>query len=884
MSNPQYTDKCPTWTPTTPDVEFRQISKCDQVSITWNYDHPAPLQGWRIYRSNTPPSVDVRELCVSVRDDDVVADQGNFNNTLIGLRGRGPGDPVSVEELEITKGTPCGDINNLFTETTDDDYFGVCGLNSGGSFILNLDEPIQGIDEVSWRFQVSENAGSRVLYLYDAVTSQWLSISGPAGSNFQTVNRTFKTTSATDQIWQNGRFTRIQFAYGGVSSSPRTFKNAFLKLYKNGALYTILGSQQTYTIPVCAASPFLPNEGVRSINFDRSQREYIRADRGPHYSLGQNSFTLDMWFRKDDSPREYHFPCETLIGCYDATTNNRSWRIWIEPTAVTDSQTSNGPFDAVSSTTANLMVEFFESGDGSGGHVVKKIVELDATGSPSPNTIATGLNKFTQVTILRDGNVFAAYVDGTMMLNWTTAFGVFHNDDQYLLMGRHFGHSDRVDASKFIGTVPSNDGDSSYFDGMICNVRLIRSNAIYPPPGGVGPDICGDIDWPSTFQIVDAIPPYRRFWTDPSPPLGGRIYYKVAAVQCDEDTFTTCPEYLAVQMINRQQVPGFAVDNEADLLSRQQEAPPTLRDVFDTWDRCDPSNSNYYASPNRGGNPHNRWYYSGGTFIQPENTGVNALIVCPPAQYQTKYTHRAILKSTNIDDDSIGIVGAFYYDPSTGAQYALMFVRTQGGNAPGYGWGLKLVTNRGSTQYYGPNGWGDGNGWSVGGRYKQTPGNWSNSRGWNGRTSAVEVVRDRNKITARCSSWRSSGSINYVAHHEAYMSDTAVIEIDMNTTPPPPGVEGGWGAFQGPTGYGFMTLSQSDSKYHDWYLHPYPGSTIYDFSLGYPGRVWEYGSNNKWYLTPDTAWEAGGGFPTEYVDIKSGERHVVECNDMYFKS
>lgn len=878
MSNPQYTSDCPTWTPNTPDVTFRQISKCDEVTICWDYDDPAPLQGWRVYRSNTPPSISTKQLCVSVAENEPPVDAGNFNNALYGYRGKLPGDPPSVDEVEIIKGTQCGDLANLFTETDDSEYFGVCGLNSGGSFIVNLDKPIQGIDEVSWRFQVSEASGGRGLYFYDTVTSQWLSIGGPAGSSFQTVNRTFKTTSAADQIWQNGRFTRIQFAYGGVSSAPRVFKTAFLKLYRNGVQHTISGVQPTFTIPLCSVNPFPNAPGMGSIDFDRSMKEYVQADRGAHYRLGQNAFTLDFWFSKSDSPRVYHFPCETLISCYNAEKGQRAWRVWIEPTSVTDSQTSSTIQSTDDMSVANLMIEFYENGDGTGKHDVRKIIELDDQGSPSPSSIATGLNNFSQVCILRDGNVFAVYVDGTLQLTWTNAMGIAY-DDQYLILGRHFGNSDRLDQSKFNSPIPAVDGDVSYFNGQLADIRLIKDVAIYPPPGGTGPNICDDVDWPATFKIVDALPPYRRCWTDPGPPLGGRIYYKVAAVQCDEDSYTKCPEYLAVQMINRQQVPGFAVDNQTDLLSRQQEAPPTLRDVFDGWDRCDPGSSNYYASPNRGGIPHNRWYFSGGTFIQPENTSVPALIVCPPVQYQTKYTHRAIMKSTSPDDDTVGIVGAYYYDPTTGAQYALCFVRTQGGMHPRNGWGIRLLTNRGGTQYYGPNGWGDLNGWSVGGTYR----NASGGNGWSGRTSAVEVVRDRNKITARCSSWRSSGSTNYAAHHEAYMSDTAVIEIDMNTTPPPPGIEGGWGAFQGPTGYGFMTQSQADSKYHDWYLHPYPGSTIYDFSLGHPGRVWEYGTNSQWYLTPDTALEAAGGFPTEFTDIISNERHVLECDDVYFK-
>lgn len=881
MANPQYTPDCPTWTSTTPDVTYKQISKCADVTMCWDYEHPAPLQGWRVYRSNIPPAVDVRELCVSVSELSSVEDQSNYNNELLGYRGRSPGEPVYIEQVQITRGTACGDINNLFTQTTDDDYFGVCGLRSGGSFILHLDYPLMGIDQLSWRYQVSENSGGRSVSIWDEVTQSWLSVGGGSGSSFRTINATFDTSSTQHQQWRDSRITKIRFVYGGNSSRPRNFKNSHLLLYMNGVQHDIrTHARPTYTIPVCAVSPFNSSEGVYSINFDRTKREYVRADRGSHYSLGQNSFTLDFWFSKDDQPRVYHFPCETLISCYDASRNHRSWRIWIEPTDVTASQTTNSLYPAVSASTANLMVELNENGDGTGQHVVKKIVELDSTGSPSPNSIATGLNNFSHVTFLRDGNVFAVYVDGVMQLNWTAAFGLPYDTDQYVYFGRHVGDSGRIDPAKFIGTIPSVDGEASYFDGMLCNIRMVKGTALYPPPGGGNANICGDIDWPATFQVVDQLPPYRRCWTDPNPPLGGRIYYKVAAVQCDEDTYTVCPEYLAVEMINRQQIPGFAVDNQTDLLARQQEAPPTLRDVFDTWDRCDPPSSNYYASPNRGGNPHNRWYFSGGTFIQPENTSVYALIVCPPAQYQTKYTHRAIVKSGNVDDDSIGIVGAYHYDPSTGAQYALCFVRTQGGMIPRSGWGIVLLTNRGGTQYYGPNGWGDLNGWSVGGTYS----NGSGGSGWSGRTSAIEVVRDRNKITARCSSWRSSGSTNYEAHHEAYMSDTAIIEIDFNTTPTPPNIEGGWGAFQGPTGYGFMTLSQADSKYHDWYLYPYPGSTIYDFSLGYPGRVWEYGTNAQWYLTPDTAWEAAGELSTEFVDIISGERHVLECDEVYFKS
>ena len=874
MTRPQYTPDCPTWTSTTPDVEFRQISKCDNVTITWTYDDPAPLQGWRIYRSTTPPNIEVRQLCVSVGDDEVVRDSSAFNNQLVGRRGPTPGDPYSVAELTIGVGTACGDINQLFTDTGNDaDHFGVCGLNNGGNFTVTLDRAIPGIDQLSWRFKVSENAGGRSLSFYDSNTDTWLGIGGPSGSSYQTT-----THSDLNADYQNAMITKIRFSYGGRSSSPRVFHNVFLKLWKNGVQYALQGSRTEHPIPVSAIGPFDPVEGVKSIAFDRDNKFYIEADRGSHYRLGQKNFTINLWFSKKDNPRMYHFPCETLISCYDSSTNQRAWRLWIEPKDVTDSQTGTGMFPTTGGEYGTLMFEMHENGDGTGNHVVKEIMALDELGSPSPTSIAYGLNNFTHVTLLRDGNVFAVYVDGVLQLNWTSAFGIAYDDEQYLLLGRHIGNSERLDASKFTSTIPSNDGDVSYFDGNLADIRILRDQAVYPPTGGSQPGICGDQDWDNSFAIVDVIPPYRRSWEDENPPLGGITYYKVAAVQCDEDTFTECPSYLAARIINRQQVPGFAVDNAANLLARQQEAPPTLRDVFDTWDRCDPGSSNYYASPNRGGNPHNRWYFSGGTFIQPENTTVYALIVCPPAQYQTKYTHRAIVTSGNSDDDSVGIVGAYYYDPSTGAQYALCFVRTQGGTVPRSGWGIILLTNRGPIRYYGPNGWGDTNGWSVGG-IRKTPG-----AGWSGRTSAVEVVRDRNKITARRSSWRSSGSTNYAAHHEAYMSDTTVIEIDMNTTPPPPGVEGGWGAFQGPTGYGFMTVSQADSKYHDWYLYPYPGSTIYDFTLGYPGRVWEYGTNAKWYLTPDTAWESTGSFPTEYLDIISGERHVLECEETYFKA
>ena len=94
---------------------------------------------------------------------------------------------------------------------------------------------------------------------------------------------------------------------------------------------------------------------------------------------------------------------------------------------------------------------------------------------------------------------------------------------------------------------------------------------------------------------------------------------------------------------------------------------------------------------------------------------------------------------------------------------------------------------------------------------------------------------------------------------------------------------GGWGPLQGLTGYGFFSQSQSDSTFYNWDVDPKPWRRIFDFSLGSPGTVWEYGINNRWYQTLDTAWEAVHKTRTIVVDYNTGSRHLLDCEGKYTK-
>jgi hypothetical protein len=380
------------------------------------------------------------------------------------------------------------------------------------------------------------------------------------------------------------------------------------------------------------------------------------------------------------------------------------------------------------------------------------------------------------------------------------------------------------------------------------------------------------------------------------------VYYRVAAVNCDVEIPSRCPSYIKAKIDSQSELSNIWVDTAADLTTALNNTPPTLLDIFNDWDRSDPVSQNYYPRGVGATGDHAAWFFDAtkGSFVQPNNTGVNCLIVSPPSYYQTAYVHEVVLQSSPIassfpDDDTVGVVGAFATD-ANGDDWALIFSRTHGGLGPYRGWGAYVLGPGydGTIEGIIPGtSTSDVCGMQVG-SIRPTSGSGggcaavtNGTTGWDGSTTSVMVERYGNTITAHCSEYAHSLATDRADHrsdkswpdHGGDYIGSGEIIIDLNTTPPPAGLSD-WSMFkdQG-TGVGFMTISQSQSFYNDWYYWPPIGQRIFDFTNGVPGEVWEWSSyTNSWYKTLDTAWEVVGRAATKILDPGTGLETNFNCD------
>ena len=670
--------------------------------------------------------------------------------------------------------------------------------------------------------------------------------------------------------------------------------NNTLNFYSDGALSPAVFNSHT---------PYGVTPIYSSINFDRAHTEYYTAGVGNHYDLSRQTFTLDIWVGNKKEAWLYYFPCQTIVSCFDAANNHRSWRLYFEPTSVTNSQgsTSTG-FSVSDSTTGSLVLELYENGDGSGS-IIKHVI-MSTTSNPDWKQSFTGTwNRFGygHICINRVGELLKVYVDGGLKATINVPFNLAY-DNQQLVVGRHFGNSGRLDPARFApNTIPANDGDESHYNGRIYDIRLVTGLAITPPPGGRPPDVCSQQPWYDMMTEVAVLPFNKLCWEDKTAPVGSPIYYRVASVNCDVDINSICPAYIAANRKAAQQISSFAVDNPSDLAAYMNAPPITLLDIFNTWDRMDPSSSSYFPGGVGATGNHAAWYYSASekTFIQPENSTEHVCIVSPPNQYMNSYTHDVIVTSDETDDDAIGSVGMFNIVDDQ--QYAMIFTRTCGGDHPFKGWGVHVFWGdlgsgfgSGKSAIYNPT----SNSWETCGGYQLeslptnpasrgfnscSPAYSNQTDGWSDRQTRIEIVRNLNVITARASPNNDRGEGGKEREPLHILDDNTTITINLYETPPPFGMPGGWGPLQGKTGYGFMAHSQRGSKFHDWYLYPEPWKRIFDFTNGAPGEVWEFGLNDIWYKTIDTVWEVVDKTKTVITDFSSGQDYQLDCDGSYSK-
>ena len=187
----------------------------------------------------------------------------------------------------------------------------------------------------------------------------------------------------------------------------------------------------------------------------------------------------------------------------------------------------------------------------------------------------------------------------------------------------------------------------------------------------------------------------------------------------------------------------------------------------------------------------NAWYYDSTlqSIIQPQNTSTFTGFIST-VKYRT-YTHRATLKSTDSDNDCIGLVIAYALDNS-GNPHTLSLVVNKGGESHVGNYYYALIYDKSlpDEQVL----------FKKGNKTNGTiPGNHTTS-GWNSNTITLEVNKAGSTITCAASNYGTT-----------IINQNTLIEIDLD--------DYSWGyLFRGKTQYGYCAQSQPKSYYQNIYF------------------------------------------------------------------
>lgn len=206
--------------------------------------------------------------------------------------------------------------------------------------------------------------------------------------------------------------------------------------------------------------------------------------------------------------------------------------------------------------------------------------------------------------------------------------------------------------------------------------------------------------------------------------------------------------------------------------------PPDGATILNTWLRT--SGNEYFPDPTTATGDASAWYIDGsGNFVQPNNSGKLQQIWSPTKE--ENYTFEATLRSSNADNDSIGLVAAADYD----GQVISVMVNIHTGGIGGL--------SRYSLVYFdNPT---DSTGWPLANGIEIVGNNNLASRaGWSNAYIRIRIERTGNIIKVYRSNWNST-----------VIDTNTELSVDLST------ILGG--RLTGARRYGYSTLSQGDSKY-----------------------------------------------------------------------
>lgn len=291
--------------------------------------------------------------------------------------------------------------------------------------------------------------------------------------------------------------------------------------------------------------------------------------------------------------------------------------------------------------------------------------------------------------------------------------------------------------------------------------------------------------------------------------------------------------------------------NTADLLSfADNYKPPTLKEIFNTWDR-------YY----------NRYYYPSGTPPQGEaaswemasttqfrcTVNSNYLTGFISPKMFDYYEHQVDLSSTDSDDDTIAVLIAFAR--INNHNYSLLLVRESGGMAEytnSTGFSLLLFIDNTATPIKLPD---SRVCWSG------SPSSNQGSYGWN-RTSPtrVKVIRSGDKIQIQSAPFKSTD-----------LTAGASITIDLNDYP-----QLAW--VKGPHQYGYACQSQLYSTFNNVVFSGIGASNIDQLFDATTGDVYTYQAG-KWQPNGQKIWDVTS-WPRQVKNPITGKVYQVTSSSV----
>jgi len=261
-------------------------------------------------------------------------------------------------------------------------------------------------------------------------------------------------------------------------------------------------------------------------------------------------------------------------------------------------------------------------------------------------------------------------------------------------------------------------------------------------------------------------------------------------------------------------------DAELDAAKLRFESPST---IFSTWTRF--SHNTTANQPANAGELDSWTYDSVNDRILSTVNSSTVIGFVSPKTY-SNYTHEVRLSSSSSDDDAIGVVIAWYVDPSTGRQNTLSAVRSPGGL--GFTWQViynfgrsdaVVIADKTANIKWGNGAYGATAG-AAGYITNQTLGGWDD---FTTVGTKVKVVRNGDSIVVSTTDFNG---INYVA--------AADITIDLVGTAV-------LNKFRGPKSYGYLALSQ-DAATFEILGFTDTASAIFDMRTGgmwtYAAGVW----------------------------------------------